>query len=381
MQDFNLNLPTEIIFGKDKENEIGNILAKDGIKRVLLVYGTSSIKSTGLHSRILAILKKANIDVIEYSGIKSNPRVSDVDNAALLGRDKSVEAVLAVGGGSVMDSAKAIAAAIKHNCGAWDFYTGTAITQALPIYNIVTLAATASEMNSGFVLTNDKTKEKMGTGSPVCYPRLSILNPELTFTVPPNYTAFAAVDIIAHTIEGYLTATSTTTLLDSFNESIIKSVIHTTEQILQNPEDYDARAEFMWSATMALNGTMNLGREGVAFPNHMIEHGLSGVTDIPHGAGLSIIIPAWMKWYKDKNSSQFHKFVKNIFNKDNIEEGIKSFEKWLHSLGSPIRLSEYNIHEDKFETIKDKAFKQATMWGMDKDYTEDVIMEILELAK
>lgn len=381
MHNFDFNVPTEIRFGRNREKEIGDILKKDNISKVLMIYGTSSIKSNGLYDTVISILKESKISVIEYSGIKSNPRLSDVNNAAKLGRDEKVEAVLAVGGGSVMDSGKAIAAAIEHNCNAWDFYTGTAITKALPIYNIVTLSATASEMNFGFVITNDETKEKMGNGANACFPKVSILNPELTITVPPNYTAFGAVDIIAHTIEGYLTTTSTTTLIDKFNESIIKSVIETTEKILQNPEDYNSRAEFMWSATMALNGTMNLGREGVAFPNHMIEHGLSGVTDIPHGAGLSIIIPAWMRWYKNKNETQFMKFSKEIFNKDSIDAGIEALENWFHSIGCPIRLSEYNIFEEQFNEIKDKAFKQAQMWGMDSYYTEDVIMEILKLAK
>ncbi len=381
MENFNLKLPTEILFGKDREKEIGEILIRDGISKVLIIYGTSSIKSTGLYDRVIETLKGSKIDVIEYSGIKSNPRVSDVNKAADLGRSEKVQAVLAVGGGSVMDSAKAIAAAIEHNCNAWDFYTGTAITKALPVYNIVTLAATASEMNSGFVLTNEETNEKMGMGAPVCYPKVSILNPELTFSVPANYTAYAAVDICAHIMEGYLTRTTGSGLMNKFNEGIIQSVIDVSDKVLKNPDDYDARAEFMWAATMALNGTMGLGNGVVAFPNHMIEHGLSGVTDIPHGAGLSILIPAWMKWYKDKNPEQFLRFSKEIFNKETIDEGIEALEKWFHSLGSPIRLSEYNIYEDQFEDIKNKAFKQANQWWMHEFYTEEVIMEILHLAK
>lgn len=381
MRDFNYKVPTEIIFGKDKENEIGKVLKRDQVKKVLFVYGTSSIKNTGLYDKVIKNLNESSIEYVEYSGIKSNPRLSEVNNAKDLGIKENVEAVLAVGGGSVMDSGKAIAAAISHNCNAWDFYTGTTIKNALPIYNIVTLAATASEMNTGFVITNEDTQEKLGMGGPACYPKVSIMNPALTATVPANYTAFSAVDIIAHTIEGYLTCSYVTNLINRFKESIVKTVIETTENILVNPDDYDARAEFMWAATVALNGSTSLGMDGVSFPNHMIEHGLSAVTDIPHGAGLSIIIPAWMKWYKDNNPGQFQRFAKEIFKKDTVDEGIDALEKWFESIGAPIRLSDYNIEGDQFDLIAEKAFKQATMWGIQTDYTKEKILEILKLAK
>lgn len=381
MRDFNYKVPTEIIFGKDKENDIGKILKRDSIKKVLFIYGTSSIKNTGLYEKVIKALDESSIEYVEYSGIKSNPRLSDVNSAKDLGIKEKVEAVLAVGGGSVMDSGKAIAAAISHNCNAWDFYTGTSIEKALPIYNIVTLAATASEMNTGFVITNEETQEKLGMGGPACYPKVSIMNPELTCTVPANYTAFSAVDIIAHTIEGYLTCSYVTNLINRFKESIVKTVIESTEQILIDPNNCDARGEFMWAATVALNGSTSLGMEGVSFPNHMIEHGLSAVTDIPHGAGLSIIIPAWMKWYKDKNPEQFKRFSKEIFQKDDIDQGINSLEKWFESIGAPIRLSDYNIEEDLFDLIAKKAYKQASMWGIQNSYNKDSILEILELAK
>lgn len=381
MRDFNYKVPTEIIFGKDKEIEIGKILKRDSIKKVLFIYGTSSIKNTGLYDKVIKSLNGSSIKFIEYSGIKPNPRLKDVNNAKDLGIENNVEAVLAVGGGSVMDSAKAIAASISHNCNAWDFYNGTVIKNSLPIYNIVTLAATASEMNSGFVITNEETQEKLGMGGPACYPKVSIMNPALTKTVPANYTAFSAVDIIAHTIEGYLTCSYSSNLINMFKESIVKTVIETTEKILETPDDYNARGEFMWAATVALNGSTSLGMDGVSFPNHMIEHGLSAVTDIPHGAGLSIIIPAWMKWYKDNNPGQFKRFANEVFQKNSAEEGIESIEKWFESIGAPIRLSDYNIEESQFDLIADKAYKQATMWGMGKEYSKNVILEILNLAK
>jgi len=381
MQDFTIKVPTQIIFGKEKERQIGEVLEKDSIRKVLLVYGSSSIKKSGLYDRVIESLENSNIEFAEFGGIKPNPRMKDVDRAASIGIEKDVDAVLGAGGGSVMDSVKAIAAVIKMKCKVLDFYSGIKITDALPIYNIVTLAATASEMNSGFVLTNEDTMEKLGMGSPVCYPKVSILNPELTFTVPADYTAYSAVDIISHVIEGYLTKTKGPEIMDMFVESIIKTVIRTTEIILEEPDNYDARAEFMWTATLALNGTTSSGIGGHTFPNHMIEHGLSGVFDIPHGAGLSIIIPAWMKWYKNKNRDQFKRFAKEIFSKETIEEGIESLENWFRSIKTPIKLSEEKITEDSFARIAEKAYKQGKMWGMDKIYTEEIIMEILKIAE
>ncbi len=381
MQDFTIKVPTQIIFGKDKEVQIGKILKDDKVKKVLLVYGSSSIKKHGLYNRVIESLGGSNITFEEFGGMKPNPRMKDVDKAASLGKEKNVDAVLGVGGGSVMDSVKAIAAAIKLDCKAVDFYTGTKITDALSIYNIVTLAATASEMNSGFVLTNEETKEKLGMGSPACFPKTSILNPELTFTVPDNYTAYSAVDIISHVIEGYLTRTSGPEIMNMFVESIIKTVIRTTEIILREPDNYEARAEFMWTATLALNGTTSSGVGGYSFPNHMIEHGISGVHDIPHGAGLSIIIPAWMKWYKDENKDQFKRFAKEVFGKESIEEGIDSLETWFRSIKAPVRLSEEKITKESFNLITEKAFKQGTLWGMAKSYPKKNILEILNLAE
>ncbi len=382
MQNFDFCVPTRIIFGRGKEESIGELLKNDTIKKVLMVYGSHSIKKSGLYKKVTDSLKVSGIAFAEYSGIKSNPRVSDVDKAAELAKDEDVDAILGVGGGSVMDSVKGISAAAKCNCKVWDFYTEKAeIDDAFPIYNIVTLAATASEMNSGFVLTNEETSEKFGNRSPLLYPKVSILNPELTFTVPKDYTAYGAVDIIAHVLEGYLTRTSGPDLMNMYIESIIKTVIKTTEIILGNPEDYDARAEFMWSATLALNGTAINGLEGISLPNHMIEHGISAISDIAHGAGLSIVIPAWMKWYKSKNEDQFKRFAKEIFGKNSIDEGIKALEDWFRSIKSPIRLIDAGITDEILPDITLKSHKQAVKWGIDKEYSAEAISEILQLAK
>jgi alcohol dehydrogenase YqhD (iron-dependent ADH family) len=382
MQDFEFCVPTKIIFGKGKEKEIGQVLKGDNVKKVLMVYGSGSIKKSGLYDVVTDSLKSSGITFVEYGGVKSNPRVSDVNEAVKIAMDEDVEAILGVGGGSVMDTVKGVAAAAKRGCDVWDFSIGkTPIEEAFPIYNIVTLAATASEMNMGFVLTNEDTREKLGFRSPLLYPKLSILNPELTYSVPKDYTAYGAVDIVAHVLEAYLTRTEGPLLMSMYIESIIKTVMRTTAVILDDPENYDARAEFMWSATLALNGTALTGMGGASLPNHMLEHGVSAISDIPHGAGLSIVIPAWMRWYSSKNEGQFIRFAKEIFGQDTIEGGIEELEKWFKSIGSPTRLNEVDIDDSILPDIVKKAHKQAQTWGIDGNYSPEDIAEILELAK
>lgn len=382
MQDFEFCVPTKIIFGKGKEKEIGQVLKGDNVKKVLMVYGSGSIKKSGLYDVVTDSLKSSGISFVEYGGVKSNPRVSDVNDAAKIAMDEDVEAILGVGGGSVMDSVKGVAAAAKRGCDVWEFSIGkTPIEDAFPIYNIVTLAATASEMNMGFVLTNEETREKLGFRSPLLYPKASILNPELTYSVPKDYTAYGAVDIVAHVLEAYLTRTEGPLLMSMYIENIIKTVMRTTAVILDDPENYDARAEFMWSATLALNGTALTGMGGAFLPNHMIEHGVSAISDIPHGAGLSIVIPAWMRWYSSKNEGQFIRFAKEIFGQESIEGGIEELEKWFKSIGSPTRLNEVDIDDSILPDIVKKAHKQAQTWGIDGDYSPEDIAEILELAK
>lgn len=380
MENFNYYNPVKIVFGKKKEKEIGSVLKEENVGSVLLIYGKGSVKRSGVYDRVIKCLKEADIKITEYGGIKSNPLVRDADLAARLAIEKGCEAVLALGGGSVMDSAKAIAAAADMNCSAWDFFTGTEITGALPVYNIVTLAATASEMNCGFVLTNEETGEKLGMGNPLLYPRISILNPQLTETVPPDYTAYSAVDILAHVLEGYLTRDTGPDLMNRFAESIIKTVMETTEVILKEPHNYDARGEFMWAATMALNGTLGKGTGGASSPNHMIEHGVSAVLDIAHGAGLAILMPAWMEWYYKKNLPQFERLSREIFGLESGEEGIKALKSWFQKIGAPVSFKDIGVGEERLEELADKALKQGECWGMDKMYPRESILEILRLA-
>ena len=329
MHDFEFYNPTKIIFGKGKENLIGKVLKDYDIKKVLFVYGQSSIKNTGLYDRVISSLKENDIQWVEHGGVKPNPVLSHTREGIEKAKKENVDVVLAVGGGSVLDEGKAIAVGAKSDVDVWEyFHRDKEITDALPVFTILTLAATGSEMNGYAVITNEETQEKLSIGSELIYPKVSILNPELTFTVSKEYQAYAAVDAIAHTIEWYFTCIVCPNLENRLVESIVKTVMETTEKILQNPTDYDARAEFMWAATLALNGITRTGYAGGVYVNHMIAHSLGALYDLPHGACLSIVIPAWMWWYKDKSRKQFDRFAKEVFNLPTAEEGIKALKNF-----------------------------------------------------
>jgi len=381
MENFEFYNPTRIIFGKGTENKIGEILKRNKIKKILFVYGKESIKKIGLYDKVVKALRENNIDFIEHSGVKPNPVLSHTKEGIEKAKAEKVDSILAVGGGSVIDEGKTIAVGAKSKKDVWVYFKrGDEIKSALPVYTILTLAATGSEMNGFAVITKEETQEKLSISSEHIFPKVSILNPELTFTVSPKYQAYAAVDAIAHVIEHYFSGTYCPSLQNRLIESLIKTIMETTEKILEEPRNYNARAEFMWAATLALNGLTRLGIKGGSFPNHMIAHALGGLYDLPHGACLSIVIPAWMKWYKEKNINQFERFAKEIFNKKTADEGIVQLKSWFKKIGAPVSLKDANISSLELNKIIENAYNIAKVWQMDKDYTKKVLTEILKNA-
>ncbi|WP_345978965.1 iron-containing alcohol dehydrogenase [Sulfurimonas sp. HSL3-2] len=382
MNDFTYYNPTKIEFGKDKENKIGEYIKDSGVQSVLLVYGTGSIKQSGLYEKVIASLNKNGIKFQELAGVVSNPLLSKVNEGIELVDEYKLDAVLGVGGGSVVDSAKAIAAGAKYNGDVWDFYVGKVqISEALPVFTVMTLSAAASEMNGNSVVTNDETRQKYSVGSVLLNPVVSVINPELMATVSQEYLAYSAVDVIAHSIEVYFTATDHPKFNSRIVESIIKSIMETTEALIKDPNDYDARGEFAWVAIQALNGLTPSGTGGGNFPNHMIEHSLSALYNVAHGAGLAVVIPAWMKWYKEQNLPQFTRFAKEIFDVDNADEGIKRLESWFSKIGAPVTLNEAGIPNDAIEELSENASGLAKVWGMGESYSKEVIKEILQKAQ
>ncbi|GAK58049.1 iron-containing alcohol dehydrogenase [Candidatus Vecturithrix granuli] len=387
MKNFEFWNPTKIIFGQDTISQIGQEAQKFG-KKALLVYGKSSIKQNGVYDKVLKSLRAAQLEVVEFSGVKSNPVLSHVQKGIAYAKQKQVDLIVTVGGGSVIDTGKAIAAGAKTDRDVWDFYIYQAtIEDALPVLAVLTLAATGSEMNFTSVLTNEATQQKYAIDTPWIFPKVSILDPTTTYSVPKNYTAYGAIDIISHATEGYFTCEDTwTPIQDRFTEGLVKTVMECTETLLKTPTDYQARATIMWASTLALNGLLTAGIGYYEFPTHMIEHSLSSMYDIAHGAGLSIVTPGWMKYMCQQSPTRFAQFAKRIFgiHEDSTaktaEKGIEMLKAWFEKIGGPTTLSAGNIPAEEIPQIAANAEQAAILWKL-KGYTQEVIIEILNLCR
>lgn len=382
MKNFTYHNPTRIEFGKGKEKNIGQYLSEYGVKKVLIVYGSERIKQSGLFDTVAQSLSDHKINFEALGGVQSNPVMSKVYEGIELAKATKVDAVLAVGGGSVLDSVKAIAAGALYEGDAWDFFTYKAVPNtALKIFDIITLAATGSEMNNFAVVTKEETKEKFSLAGAATYPTVSIINPELQATVTNEYLVYSAADIFAHSLDMYLSATYLPEYMAGYVENILKTVIRTTEILLADPLNYEARAEFAWAATQALNFTTFCGVENNRYDTHFIEHTLSAEYNIAHGAGLSIVMPAWMKWQKNNLPERFVQFAKNMFNVEGAYAGIKALKQWYQKIGTPVTLKEGNIPEEDIPMLVEKLSGVAKMWGAESVYTKEMIRTVLENAK
>jgi len=382
MKDFTFYNPTKIEFGKGKEEKIGKYISEYKISKVLIVYGSERIKKNGLFDKVAKSLSDNGISFEVLGGVKSNPLLSKVYEGIQLAKSKGVEAVLAVGGGSVLDSSKTIAAGATYEGDVWDFFTYKAVpNQALKIFDIMTLAATGSEMNNYAVVTKDETKEKFSFAGATTFPTISVINPELQSTVTKEYLAYSAADIFAHSLDMYLSATYLPEFIAGYVENILKTVIRTTEVLLKDGDNYEARGEFAWTATQALNFTTFCGVENNRFDTHFIEHTLSAEYNIAHGAGLSIVVPAWMKWQINNLPQRFERFAKKIFNVEGADGGIEALKQWYTKIGTPVTLSEGNIPEGDIPMLVDKLSAVAALWGAEALYTKEMITSVLENAK
>jgi hypothetical protein len=381
MRDFTFFNPTRIEFGKGKEANIGQYLKEFGANSALILYGSDRVKRNGLLDRVATSLEEQGITFAEMGGVISNPLLSHVRDAIKIAKENSLQAVVAVGGGSVLDSAKTIAAGAKYDGDVWDFFVGKAVVEeAIPVFSVLTLAATGSEMNAYGVVTNDETRQKFAIGSPLLSPKVSVINPELMATVSPEYLAYSAVDIFSHCLDLYFTAG----YLPEFNaeliENILKTVMRTTGVLLDNPDDYDARGEFAWASTMALNGNTFVGVEGNTYDTHMIEHAMSALYNVPHGAGLAVVLPAWLKSIKNQMSERFERFATKVFGVKNSDAGIARLTEWFSAIGAPVTFAEAGIPADAVDSIAENAFDNAKLWQMDRMYPQERIADILKLA-
>ena len=383
MQNFDYMTPTRLIFGKESIVKLPEVMRPLG-KGVLLTYGGGSIKKLGLYDRVKELLK--DFEIVELSGIQPNPKYDpSVLEGVRLCKEHNIDVILAVGGGSVLDCSKAIAVGAKYEGDPWDLITYKVKAQAaLPIVDILTLAATGSEYDCGGVISRTETNDKIGYMDPLLFPVCSILDPVYTFSVSKKQTAAGCADAMNHTIEQYFVADSTL-LNDGFCESMLRSLMVNARKCLENPEDYTARAEMMLCCTYGCNGILSLGSSFSGWPCHGIEHALSAYYDITHGEGLAIITPRWMKHIlNDKTIDRFVKYGINVFGIDAslpqqeiAEKAIDATYKFFESINIPMHLREVGIDESR---IDEMAHHIAVNEGLENAYaplTEQDIKEIL----
>jgi len=386
MKNFDYHNPTRLVFGKDTIKDIGKFVSEYGDKKVLLLYGKGSIFKNGVYDQVVESLDKYGIEYVEMSGVQPNPVLSKVRETVDFMKKENVDAIVAVGGGSVLDTSKIAAASFYYEGDPCDFYEKKVFPEkALPIYGILTISATGSEMNSGGVITNEEEKKKWGWGSKYTYPRLSIVDPSIQKTLPVNQTVNGAVDTLTHVFEEYFDGTKDTLMADEFAEGIIRTTMETVKVLIKDPNDYEARANLAWAATLALNGLNGLGRRG-DWASHSIEHSISAYYDIAHAEGLAMVMPAWMKYVYKEDVDKFARFGEKIFGitgEDKEEVALKAIEAYkdfLKEIGAPVALSERNIGEDKIDVMAKNALLRGPLGGLKKLEEEDVY-NILMLAR
>jgi alcohol dehydrogenase len=380
MENFIFHNPTELIFGRGMVKEVGK-KAKEYGNKVLLVTGGGSVKRIGLYTQVISFLEKEGIDIFELAGVQPNPRISTVRQGVEICRKEGIDLVLGVGGGSTIDTAKTIAAGTLFEGDPWEMFTMNGEPEeAIPVAAVLTLAATGSEMNGNAVISNQETKEKMAIKTPACYPRFSILDPENTYTVPTEQTVYGIVDIASHVYEQYFSHTPETEIQDRWAEGILQTLLKESKKVLEDPEDYDARASIMLCSTMALNGLIAMGKEG-DFATHAIEHQLSAFYDIPHGGGLAILFPNWMKYVLTEGLDKFVQYAVRVFGVDRkgktdreiALEGIDRTRAWFNSMGAPSRLADYGIGEENLEIMAARLSSRKVLGGYRHLGKEDVL--------
>ncbi|MCD8510292.1 MAG: iron-containing alcohol dehydrogenase [Bacillus sp. (in: Bacteria)] len=387
MDSFIFQNPTQLIFGEGQvSNQLTTSLKRWG-KKVLLVYGGGSIKRNGLYDEVVTLLKGDNFILSELGGVEPNPRLSTVHKGVQICKEEGIEVILAVGGGSVIDCTKAIAAGAKYEGDPWDLVTKKGeVPDALPFGTILTLAATGSEMNSGSVITNWETKEKYGWGSPFVFPKFSILDPKNTLTVPKDQTIYGIVDMMSHVFEQYFHPQKNTELQEHMCEAVLKTVIAAGPKLVEDLENLELRETILYSGTIALNGTLQMGVRG-DWGSHNIEHAVSAVYDIPHAGGLAILFPRWMRHNLHLGERKLAQLAVRVWqvdpagktSKELAEAGISALEKFWTSLGAPQRLADYNIDDSHLELIADKAMARGSFGNFATLEKEDVV-EILKMS-
>lgn len=383
MNDFVYYSPTRVIFGRAAVSKLGALLKSGGYQSILLHYGSGSIKENGIHQAVVKQLCEAGIAYTECGGVQPNPKIGLVYEGIRICREKQVDFILAVGGGSVIDSAKAIALGAKLQGDVWELYmTKRRVDAALPVGSVLTLSAAGSELSGGSVITNPEGNLKRDYGIDALRPVFAIMNPEYTFTVSPYQTACGIVDIMMHTMERYFTPTTDVDLTDELCEGLLRAVMRAGVQALDDPRDYQARATLMWAGSLSHNDLTGTGRQS-DWATHQMEHELSGMYDsVAHGAGLAVLFPAWAKYVMHQNPARFARFAKNVHGMDSAGmsamqaglQGILRMEAFFQSLGMPTRLSDLGVDGTHIDEMAEKAtfFGKRTLGSFQTLGKEDI---------
>lgn len=387
MLNFNYSIPTKVFFGKDQINILPEQVEKYG-SRVLLVYGGGSIKKIGLYDKVIELLKSNNISFWELSGVEPNPRITSVRKGIEICRENNIDLVLAVGGGSTIDCSKVIAAGVCYEGDPWDIVLDPSkIKSVISVASILTLSATGSEMNDGAVISNLETNEKLGTGNPGMAPKFSILDPTYTFSVPKNQTAAGTADIMSHIFEVYFNNTEGAYVQNRMAEALLKTCINYGRKAMDEPENYEARANLMWASSLAINDILSYGKDAM-WSVHGMEHELSAYYDITHGVGLAILTPAWMEYVlSDETVDKFVEYGVNVWNIDSsknkydiAKESINKTREFFVSLDIPTTLREVGIGEEKLEEMAKQAVRRKGTLGNFKPLNADDVLNIYKAA-
>ena len=372
MKDFNFYSPTQVVFGKNSEEQVGSLIKKYGGTKVLVHYGGGSARRSGLLDKLFGLLQEAGISYIELGGVVPNPLLSKVREGIDLCRKEHVDFILAVGGGSVIDSSKAIGYGVPYEGDVWDFWDGKAVPAAcLPIGTVLTIPAAGSEMSDSCVITNDDGMLKRGCNSDLCRCKFAIMNPERTFTLPPYQTAAGATDIMMHTMERYFCKHQDMNLTDALAEALLRTVKDSALVVMKEPGNYRHRAQIMWAGSLSHNNLMECGMEK-DFASHKLEHELSGLFGVTHGAGLAAIWPSWARYVMKNHVSRFVQFAVNVMGVTNdftdpegtAEKGIQAMEAFYKTIGMPINMRELigrELTDGEIKIMVDKCSRGGKM--------------------
>lgn len=392
MYNFEYYTPTFIEFGKKSEEKVAQLIKAQNGKKVLIHYGGHSAKKSGLIDKIEKLLTEENIPYVELGGVVPNPRLSLVYKGIELAKKENVDFILAVGGGSVIDSAKAIGYGIANEGDVWDFYAQKRVTdKCAPVGVVLTIAAAGSEMSNSSVITNDETGLKRSYHTEISRPRFAIMNPEFTMTLPEYQTACGCTDIMMHTMERYFTAGETMELTDKIAESVMQIVLKNAPILLEQPDNYESRAEVMWAGSLSHNGLTGCGIKNKDFATHMLEHELGGVYDVAHGAGLAAVWGSWARYVYKECLGRFKKFAINVMNVEEVgsdEEialkGIEAMEKFYHSIGMPTSIKELGLElsDADIEKLADQCCDACGGYkGSAKVLYREDIVKIYKMAR